>query len=69
MWKDGHSHVKEDKKPRNNWAWGWKDSQKNDEAVSAMTNGCSYDGDWKANKMHGFGTLQWQDGSKYCGQF
>ena len=33
------------------------------------TENCSYLGEWKHNKVHGYGVHQWKNGDKYEGQW
>jgi len=32
-------------------------------------NGCHYDGQWRSNRRHGFGTFTWPSGCVYTGEF
>ena len=31
--------------------------------------GRKYEGEWRANKMHGNGTFEWLDGRRYVGEY
>ena len=32
-------------------------------------NGCFYDGQWRSNRRHGYGTFKWPSGCIYNGEF
>jgi len=35
--------------------------------VYCWPNGCTYEGEWLDNKMHGAGTFKWPDGKSFVG--
>ena len=39
------------------------------ESILANSDKGKYAGDWKANKMHGFGVFKWASGREYIGNY
>jgi len=39
--------------------------KKHGKGLYKWKNGCQYDGEWRNNKIEGFGTYTWSDGRQY----
>ena len=42
---------------------------KEEQKAYQYSNGCHYDGNWRANRRHGFGIFKWPSGAIFKGEF